>query len=360
MSPALRTSTAPVRVDTASRRRAVRLWGGHLSRRVSPRAAAVCLMLALATVAAGLATLLVWGGLPFGEVLRTLQGHGTVSDEFIVYTVDSPRLLCAVMVGLALGASGAIFQSVSKNPLGSPDIIGFTMGSSAGAVFAITVLHAGYATTSLGALAGGFGSAVLVYLLALRHGVQGQRLVIVGIAVSLMLGSVVNYLLTRSTLQGAQEAQVWLTGSLSGLGWDQLYPALAAVPVLLLVACLLVGRLNLLELGDDTARGLGMGVERSRLALLALGVALVAVATATAGPISFVALTAPQLARRLTGAPGAGVFPAALMGAVLLVVGDIVAQHAFGVDLPVGVATGALGGLYMAWLLAGQWRTGRA
>ncbi|MFB9835195.1 FecCD family ABC transporter permease [Actinoallomurus acaciae] len=337
----------------------VRPRGVEISFRIRRRSLTVTSALVALTVLAGLAGTFLYGDMTPAEALRTLTGHGSRSDEFLLYTLRAPRLLCAAVVGLALGASGAVFQSLTRNPLGSPDVIGLTSGSSTGAVLAITVVHAGIGMTAAGALAGGLGTAALVYLLAFRRGVQGYRMILVGIGVGALLHAATGYLLTRARLEDAQVAQVWLVGSLNGRGWTEFFPAAAALAVLLPLALAAARWLPMLEMGDDTARGLGLWVETTRLVLALLGVALVGLATATAGPISFVALAAPQVARRLTGASGPGVLPAALTGALLTVAGDIAAERVFPGGLPVGVVSGATGGAYLAWLLARELRAGR-
>jgi iron complex transport system permease protein len=175
-----------------------------------------------------------------------------------------------------------------------------------------------------------------------------------------MLSSVNDYLLTRASIQDAQSAAVWLTGSLNGRGWEHVRPVAVALLVLLPLAVWLGRHLRMLELGDDTAKALGIHAERTRLASVVVGVGLSAVATACAGPIGFIALSAPQIARRLTKMPGPNVMPSALTGALLLIVSDLAAQRAFDpTQLPVGVATGVVGGVYLAWLLGREWRRGR-
>lgn len=336
----------------------VRPRGGAISVRIRRRSLVIVLMLTAATAVVGLAGMFLYGDITPADAIRTLTGHGGRADEFLLYTLRAPRLLCAVVVGLALGASGAIFQSLTRNPLGSPEIMGFTSGSPAGAVLAITVLHAGIGLTAAGALAGGLGTAALVYVLAFRRGVQGYRMILIGIAIGALLHAVVGYLLTRASLEDAQVVQIWLVGSLSGRGWPEFVPAATALAVIL-PAALAAGRwLPMLELGDDLARGSGVRVETARLILVVLGVALVSLATATAGPIGFVALTAPQVARRLTRAPGPGLLSAALMGALLTVSGDITAERIIPGGLPIGVVSGAVGGAYLAWLLAHELRAG--
>ncbi len=327
--------------------------------RVAPRTAGVAgVLLALSFV---LLVLSVGTGeydIPPGDVIATLFGGGDRGTQFVIETLRLPRAVTAMLVGAALGASGAIFQSISRNPLGSPDVVGFVQGASAGAVLEIVVFGGGTFAIAAGAVVGGVGSALVVYLLALRGGAQGYRLVLIGIGMAAFLVAITDYLMTRSTLEEAQSAQVWITGSLNGRGWEHVRPAALALLLVLPMVVVLSRPLRTLELGDDAARALGVSVERSRAALILAAVLLAAVATASTGPVVFVALAAPQIARRLTRATGPGVGSAALLGAVLLLGADYASQRVFGdVQLPVGVLTGVLGGLYLIWLLTREWRT---
>lgn len=349
----------PARPETVTLGRTVRL-GPALSLRVDGRAVVVGLILLAGAL--GVAVLAIGTGdyaLAPGEVVATLLGDGPPGAAFIVETLRLPRVLCALLVGASLGVAGGIFQSLSRNPLGSPDIIGFTNGSAAGAVIALLMFGAGAGLTAAAAIGGGVVTALVVYLLALRRGGvgQGYQLVLVGIGVSATLAAVTDYLLTRAERDDAVTATVWLIGSLNGRSWEQVRPVAAALLILLPLALLLQRSLRMLEMGDDTARALGVPVERTRIVMIFAGVGLTAVATAATGPIGFVALAAPQLARRLTRAAGPGLLPAALMGALVLAVSDLVAQRAFApTQLPVGVATASVGGLYLVWLLSREWR----
>jgi len=335
--------------------------GPSIRIRVHRRSVTVGLALLVAIVAIGVVTLGT-GDYPISvpDTIDTLLGGGTPIQHFIIDTLRLPRLLTGLLVGAALAVGGALFQSLSRNPLGSPDVVGFNSGAATGALIVLLVLHGSMAAVSLGAILGGVGTALAVYVLAMRRGVSGYRLILVGIGMAAMLESVNSYLLTRSDLNEAQSAAAWLVGSLNGRSWEQVRPVALAL-VLLLPAAVRVARdLTLLELGDDTARGLGVHAERTRLAAIVVGIGLSAVATASAGPIGFIALAAPQVARRLTRAQGPGVIPAALCGAMLLTASDLAAQRVFApTQLPVGVATGVVGGLYLAWLLSREWKKGR-
>jgi iron complex transport system permease protein len=275
--------------------------------------------------------------------------------------IELPRLVAALLIGAALGMSGAVFQSLSRNPLGSPDIVGFTSGAASGAVAEILIFHGGQFAVALAAIAGGLATAIAVYLLSFKQGkVAGYRLILVGIGISAMLGSVTSYLLTRASLYDAQDAQVWLIGSLNGVGWNVVVPLVIALAVLAPVTVIAGRLLAWMELGDESAKALGIPVERTRLTLLVAATALAAAATAAAGPIAFVALAAPQLCRRLTRTPGPLIVPAAFMGAFLLSASDFAAQRVVpSTELPVGIMTGVIGGAYLCWLLAHEWKTGR-
>jgi iron complex transport system permease protein len=323
-------------------------------RRSRPAAVGVIL---LALCAAITVVALGTGDYPIspGGVLRTLVGAGTPATEYIVLDLRLPRVLTALAVGAALGASGAIFQSLTRNPLGSPDVVGFTTGASAGALVMIILVGGGLAQVVLGAIAGGTVAATAVYLLAYRGGAHSYRLVIVGVGVQALLMAAITYLLVRANIVDAQRAALWLMGSLNARSWGHVVIAGGAVVLLLPVALLLAQRTLILEMGDETARALGVSVERVRLALIATAVGLAAAGTAAAGPVAFVALAAPQLARRLTRTAGPNTVPSAAMGAALLLASDLVAQRAFApTQLPVGVVTACLGGAYLIWLLG--WR----
>ena len=316
------------------------------------------LLLATCAVAAWTVTA-VGTRLPLADIVEILNGGGRRADRFVLLDLRLPRVSLGVLAGAALAMSGAVFQSLSRNPLGSPDIVGFTTGSATGAVLAIVGFGAGPAGAASAAVAGGLLTALIVYGLAAVGGGAGGGLALVGIGISAMLVAVNSYLISRAQLNTAQSASIWLVGTLNGRTWE--YVHLVGLALLVLTAPLLLfgRRLQLLEMGDDSAQSLGVRVNRSRLTLVLLAVAVCAVATAAIGPVAFVALAAPQITRRLTGSPALQLLPAAVTGALLMVLSDFVAQRLLApAQLPVGVVTGAVGGVYLAWLLAGQWRKG--
>jgi len=326
--------------------------------RFSVRPALVCAVLVLAALA--VAVLALGTGeftLTPTEVVRALAGEGTRAARLVVVEWRLPRVLLALLIGAALGLAGAVFQALTRNPLGSPDVIGFNTGAYTGVLVVTVFVGNGYYLVAAGALIGGLGTAMVVYLLAFKRGVQGFRLIIVGIAISAMLGSANQWFIIKVDLQAAFAAAIWGQGSLNGLGWAQVTPVAVIVGVLCVALIAYGPRLSLLEMGEDAAAALGVRVEATRLGYLVLGVALTAVATAAAGPISFVALAAPQLAQRLTRTPGIALVPSAAMGAFLLMLSDWLAQRVFApTQLPVGIVTVSVGGIYFVWLLVRQAR----
>ncbi|MET9562029.1 FecCD family ABC transporter permease [Streptomyces tauricus] len=332
-----------------------------MSVRVDVRAFTVVVLLLVAALAASV--VLIGTGdfpIPAGDVLKTLFGTGNASQEFIVEQLRLPRVLVGLLVGAALGVGGALFQTISRNPLGSPDVLGLGQGSTAGALVMIVLFSGSPEQVTVGALVGGLVTGLAIYLLAWKRGVQGYRLVLVGIGVSAIVTAVNGYLITKADLVDATRAIVWMTGSLNGRDWEQVWPLLWLCAVLVPLVLGNARALRMLEMGDDVAYALGVRVERTRLLLMVAAVLLTASATAAAGPVGFVALTAPQLARRLTRSPGPNLVPSMCMGATLLVVADWASQKVFGADqVPVGVVTGVLGGVYLLWLLVTERKAGR-
>ncbi len=328
--------------------------------RYDRRVAAVGLILAVVLLVAATWSMTVGDtDLSLRQVAGAIFGQGSEADQRIVVDWRMPRMLLGLLGGAALGVSGAIFQSMTRNPLGSPDIMGFSAGAYTGALIA-TVVIAGTSSLSatVGALVGGILTALAVYLLAYQKGVQGLRLIVVGIAVSAMLTAFNSYLLITVGQEQAVSAAAWGAGSLNDATWNGVWVMLLSFVILVPFTVLNVRKLQMLEMGDDMAIALGVDANRTRLKLLLIGVGYVAVITALAGPIAFVALAAPQLAQRVTGAAGVTLLPSALMGALLLVISDILARVILApTQLAVGVVTSCLGGTYLLWLLVHQARS---
>ncbi|MDA4894373.1 iron chelate uptake ABC transporter family permease subunit [Streptomyces sp. MS2A] len=339
--------------DAPGGRRVLRM--GRLALLVRPRTIAVTAVLTVVALIAGAVAMTV-GSLPV--LLHAVPGAvlGIADDPTAIRAVQGvrlPRVLSAIGAGAALGVSGSVFQSLARNALGSPDVIGFTTGAATGALVQIVLFGAQPTQVALGTILGGLVTAGTVLLLARRGGgIAGRQLVLVGIGVGAIASAVNGLLLVRGTIDASSQANLWLSGSLDARQWSHALPVLAGVAIVIPLVLVLSRRAGLMELGDDIAQQLGVRVERTRLLLVACAVALAALATAAVGPIAFVALAAPQLVRRLLRADAPPIVGAAAMGAALLVVADLVTQLlpvTFAV--PVGRMTGVVGGLYLLWLL---------
>ncbi|MCU1438125.1 MAG: transport system permease protein [Naasia sp.] len=294
-------------------------------------------------------------GLP--EVLGVIAGQDVSGASFTVGRLRLPRAIIATLIGVALGLAGTLFQTMLRNPLASPDILGVGYGSSAAAIVAIGFFGAQGATVAVVAVVAGMAVALLLYALSWRQGVQGARLVLIGIAIGAVLVAVIQWVLTRIEVYKAAEALRWLSGSLGSALWGDVPPLAISLLVLVPAAAVLARRLGVLQLGDDTAAALGVRPHRTRLLLLVVAVGLVAVATAAAGPVAFVAFLSGPIAGRLL--PGTALLlPAALVGAVLVLAADLVGGNLLFTTFPVGVVTGAVGAPYLLWLIARSNRTG--
>lgn len=327
-------------------------WLG-VSWRVRPRVLVVGL--ATAAVAVVLAAWTMTLGdfpVPLGELAATIVGSGSGEHDFVVRTLRLPRTLAAAGVGVALGASGAIFQGLVRNPLVAPDIIGIMTGATLTAV-ALIVTGGPSALLPLAAFAGAVLTAGVIYALTWRGGITGNRLVLVGIGVNAVMAALTTFLIVRFPIDQVARAVLWQTGTLYGSGWRQVAWVGVGLVVLLPAAALLMPRLRAIQLGDDAAAALGTRVEWSRGGLLLVGSGLAAVAVSVAGPVGFVALMVPHVARMLLGPLSGGVLVVAgLLGAVLVLASDVIAQHAFSpTSLPVGVVTAAVGAPYFLYLL---------
>lgn len=343
--------------DAAAVPAGVTVWrtpGERIALRWRRRPAAVASILLLLLIPLSLCVLLTGTfEIGLGDLWAAATGTAEPSVARVLGLIRVPRLVAGVAVGAALGVSGAVFQSITRNPLGSPDIIGFVTGAATGAIIAILVFDAPAVGVSAAAVAGGVLTALLVGALSLRGGSGGgYRLVLVGIGAGALLAAVNDLLMTHSQRDEAIAAQIWLVGTLNARAWSEVLPTLVAVVVLVPVVLCMRHGLAVLELGEEQARQVGVPVGLVRLTTLAVAVALAAFATATAGPVAFVALAAPQVVTRLGRAASISIMGSAAMGAVLLVAADLVSQHLpLNLSAPVGLVTGVLGGVYLLWLL---------
>lgn len=307
--------------------------------------AAVCLAVLVALTFPG-------AGLDRAAAWQALIHPDSSFDTTVIYGWRLPRVTAAIVVGAGLAVAGTLFQTLTRNPLGSPDIIGFNTGAYTGVIVVSYLGLSSFINVALGALTGGGLTALVIVGLALRRQVSGMRLILVGIGVSLTLAAVNRYLILSGDLDTAMAAATWAAGSLNGIEWIFVAPAAIILALLIAPSLALGPRCEALELTDDTAHSIGLSITRTRLLLVVISAVLTALCTALAGPISFVALAAPHLTRFLTGGQRISLPAAALTGATLLLVCDIIGQHLFHPTmLPVGVITVTLGGAYLVILM---------
>lgn len=293
------------------------------------------------------------------DVFAVLSGLSeNAAVEFIVREVRLPIAAQAVCVGCALGLAGTIFQRLLGNPLAAPELIGVSAGASLAAVAGVVLFSWGGSAISAAALGGALGGVALIYALAWRGGIDGYRMILIGIGATELLLAIVHYLVARAEIHDARAAMHWLIGSTGQAGNAELHMLIAALLILGPAALALDRWLRTVELGDDQARALGLGVERTRLALIAVATGLVGFATAVAGPVAFVALVSGPVAQRITGGGRWGLVAAALFGACLMLSADLVARDLLPTALPTGVVTGAVGAPYLLWVLATANRKG--
>lgn len=288
-------------------------------------------------------------GLP--QVLQTIFGQGARVDEFVIMDLRMPRALCGLVVGVALGISGALTQSIARNPLASPDILGIMSGASATAVFLVTTAGASSVGLPTAALAGGLGTGLLVYFLAWRRGIDGLRLILIGISVSAVMQAITTWLLVLADIRDVGRAQAWLVGSLEGRSWEEVWIALWGTVALTVIVLCIAFQLRPMHFGDDVAAGLGVRFSLVRAVLLLCAVLLAGFAVSAAGPVPFVALIAPQITMRLLRSPVPPLVASGLLGALLLISSDLIARTVLPDSLPVGIVTAVIGGPFLVYLL---------
>jgi len=292
------------------------------------------------------------------EVLRVILGDTVPGASFTVGELRLPRAMLALFAGFAFGMAGVTFQTMLRNPLASPDVIGISAGASFAAVTGIIVFSLSDLAVSVVALVGALVTATAIYLLADRRGFAGARLILIGIGIAAMIDSLIAYQLSGAAEWDLQAAMQWLAGSLNNASWERLVPL--AIVMLLVVPVMLArsADLDVLRLGDDSAAALGVRVAPTRMLFIIGAVILLAFATAATGPIAFVAFMAGPIAARLLGPGSSLLLPAGLVGALLVLVADLVGQFAFASRYPVGVITGILGAPYLVYLLVRTHRSG--
>jgi iron complex transport system permease protein len=333
--------------------------GGWLSIRTRPRALLVAgVLLAGVLVIAGLTLTLGRLGVAPADVVPVIFGAGDGADRIVFGVLRGPRLAVAVASGAAFGVAGTLFQTVTRNPLGSPDVIGLTSGAAAGAA-AFGVLWMSILPLPIGALLGSVAAMSLVYLGTGRGFSSPARMLLVGIGVSAVSLAFVQFVIARAGREQATVLSAYLNGSLASRSWEHAAVISAAVAILVPCALLLSRRLQLVEMGDEQADALGARSGRARFTAILVAIGLATAAVSVVGPIAFIALTAPQIAKRLSRAPGPSIVLSALTGAFLLALADLLTQQLpFPVQLPVGILTAALGGVYLGYLLIAEWKKG--
>lgn len=294
-----------------------------------------------------------------GDTFMSLLGSGDKLHDFVIFKLRLPRLLTALAAGAAFGMSGAVFQSLARNPLASPDIIGFNSGAALGAVVMVVVFGATGFMVALGAVSGGLVTAAVVFLLSWKRGLNPYRLVLVGIGVGFTVAAGVSFLMTRTDIFTAAEAQHWLTGTLNARIWRDVFITSIGLMILAPIALTLQMSLDRLEMGDDLALALGIRINWVRSFVAIIGVLLVSIAVVGAGPIGFVALVSGPIAKRLTLSSGSCLGSAALVGSLVLISADLAGRIVFeSTQLPAGVFTAFMGAPFLLWLLATQIRKG--
>ncbi|MCT9622789.1 MULTISPECIES: FecCD family ABC transporter permease [unclassified Curtobacterium] len=309
------------------------------------------LVLLLALVLVGLGV----GEIPLSpvQVASALVGHGDTVSDFVIGQLRGPRVAGAILVGASLGVAGGIVQSVVRNPIASPDVIGITSGASASGLTAIVLFGASGGTLFSVVLVGAVLVSLVIAGLAWRRGITGNRVVLVGIGVAAICLSITGWMLTSGTVTQAGTALLWLSGSLNAVDRNLVGVLAVVFVVFTALALLQSSRLTVLTLGDEVASALGLRPNRAKVLLLLTAVCLTAAAVATAGPVSFVALMAAPIARRLVGGGRVAIGSTAAVGAAITLASDLIAQFAIpGNALPVGVVTGVIGAPYLLWLLA--------
>lgn len=291
------------------------------------------------------------------DVWAALTGHAPAFTTTVVVEWRLPRAVSAVVFGAALAVAGALVQSLTRNPLGSPDVIGLNAGAYTGALVGITVLGGSVVAVTTGAFVAAVLTALLVWGVAGRAR-TGDGFVIVGVGVAAALTAVNGMIVLRATTEVAQRATIWGQGALDDVRWPQLTPALVVLAVLAVAVTVVTPTLRPLELGNDLATTLGTRVGVVRMATLVVAVLLTAAVTSVAGPVAFLALVAPHLARYTTRSAGTTIVGSAAVGAALLSVSDLIAQYLFPQSVPVGVVTVVAGGGYFIVLLLQRLRRG--
>jgi iron complex transport system permease protein len=338
-----------------------RLGKGSISFFIDKKALIVFLILLAATaglfvVSTGL------GDMKIGplQVVKALFGYGEEMEILVIHNFRLPRILISLLVGISLAVAGGILQGIIRNPLASPDILGITGGASVAVVTFLALFsnNNNALTVSINwmpvaAFIGAATVAFVVYMLAWKNGVSAIRLVLIGIGISALMKALTTLIMIKGPLYLASQANIWITGTVYGSTWQKVMILTPVTIVLVMISIILARNLNVQELGEELATGVGSSVQKQQFALLLIGTALTGGAVAFAGGISFVGLMAPHIARRLVGSAYGALLPvAALIGAILVIGADLIGRTLFSpLEIPAGVFTAAIGAPYFIYLL---------
>lgn len=295
---------------------------------------------------------------PVSDVVMVLLGEQVKGASFAVETIRFPRMVAGVFAGFAFGVGGHVFQTMLRNPLANPNVIGITAGSSAAAVFCIIVLQTSNAVVSIASIVGGLATVLIIFFLSKGSSFSIGRLILIGIGIQAMLNAVISYLLLIGQEHDIPTAMRWLSGSLNGAKVEELYPLMLAVLFFTPILIVFGKRLEMLELGEQAATSLGVDTNKTRLVLIISSVLMISLATAATGPIAFISFLAGPISKRLVGAGFSSLIPAGLVGIILVLASDLIGQFAFVARYPVGVITGILGAPYLIYLLIRMNRKG--
>jgi iron complex transport system permease protein len=341
--------------------RSLRLFKGKVSFLIEKRSVLVFFGLFLLAasvfiVSAGLGEMKIG---PLG-VLKVLTGGGTEMDRLIIQLFRLPRIIVALLVGMGLAVAGGILQGMIRNPLASPDILGITGGASVAVVSFLAffsdennALTVSIKWMPVAAFAGAAIAALLVYFLAWKNGVTSIRLVLIGIGMMTLMKALTTLMMVFGPIYQASQANIWITGTVYGANWENVSVLVPWILILLMIAFFYSRNINLQELGDDVATGLGGNVQLHRFILLLLSTGLIGGSVAFAGGIGFVGLMAPHMARRLVGSAFGALLPvSALLGAIIVMLADLIGRTLFApLEIPAGVFTASIGAPYFIYLL---------
>ncbi|WP_425348079.1 FecCD family ABC transporter permease [Vreelandella aquamarina] len=329
-----------------------RWGGGGASVLIEQRAVWVNAGLVLALLIASIAYLCL-GSLTLDprEVIGALAGQGSMMTAFMVQELRLPRLVAACLTGGAFALAGILMQTLARNRLATPGIIGIDNGATAFAVASVVGMSVSIAPSGM-ALTGAVTAAVLTFGLAAGSGTQGYRFIVAGIGVGAVFGAITQLLLARVAIDTANAAYPWTVGSLNARAGGSVQLLAVGLALGLIAALALARSLTILRFSEATANGLGVNAKARRMQVLLLSVVLTALAVAVAGPVGMVGLIGPEIARAFSTPRHVPVVAATLSGALVMVLADLAGRTLLApIELPVGIVTAIIGGPWLLWIL---------